>query len=43
MLLFVGVSTAVQYLAGRLADAKIKSRDFEGPYIWDGTEYDKRV
>ena len=43
MVFFAGASTAVQYLAGRLADAKIKDRNFEGPYIWDGTEYDKRV
>ena len=36
------VNTAVQYLAGRLADAKIKSNDFEGPYLWGGKEYEKR-
>ena len=40
MLFFAVASTAVQYLAGRLADAKIKDRDFEGPYIYGGTEYD---
>ena len=40
MLFFAGASTAVQYLAGKLADAKIKDRDFEGPYIYGGTEYD---
>ena len=29
-------------MTGRLATAKIKFNDFDGPYLWAGTEFDAR-
>ena len=40
MTFFACVSTAVQYLSGRLADAKIRNTDFTGPYLFAGEEFD---
>ena len=41
MSLFAAVGMVTQFLTGRLADAKIKDHDYEGPYLWDGVEYPK--
>jgi hypothetical protein len=33
------VGLATNFLASRVAKAEIKDYDFEGPYLWEGEEY----
>ena len=41
MCFFTIVTFGVQYCTQNLlANARIKGDDYEGPYLWDGTEYD---
>ena len=37
------VGLAVQLIASNVAEAKIKEKDYDGPYLWDGVIYDKFV
>ena len=43
MSLIALVSIATQFLTSYVADAAIEGQDYEGPYLWDGTEYDLYV
>jgi len=40
MCLFALISFGIQFCSSRLADAKIKVEEYEGPYLFGGTEYD---
>lgn len=40
MSIFAFGGMVANFFTDKLADAKIKEQDFEGPYRWNGEEYD---